>query len=225
MILFKKGNIWYNSDTNKPFVGVARVNGYTYRFTKNGEKILLTKESPNKQRIISHLWEMENPRHYGYKAGKYYPFKTSNGNEDIGPGIDMSKQTVEFRNRARKGLRQNEIDGEVTQRVDGILKHVNQALSRYSMFPDTISPQIKEGLVDMQYQVGDILSYPKLLTAVAHGDLNSIHEQSKVFYKNNRTNKMTYDKSRHDSRKKKYFHYSLGGTIKASRFPSLTTMF
>lgn len=47
------------------------------------------------------------------------------------------------------------------QQVDNALKTVTQ-------FPDTISPQIKEGLADIRYQVGPLKSnYPKLLEAVA----------------------------------------------------------
>lgn len=35
----------------------------------------------------------ENPENKGFTNGKYYYYQTTNGNWDIGPGIDKAKQT------------------------------------------------------------------------------------------------------------------------------------
>ena len=38
----------------------------------------------------------ENPENKGFTNGKYYYYQTTNGNWDIGPGIDKAKQTDAF---------------------------------------------------------------------------------------------------------------------------------
>ena len=35
----------------------------------------------------------ENPENKGFTNGKYYYYQTTNGNWDLGPGIDKAKQT------------------------------------------------------------------------------------------------------------------------------------
>lgn len=220
----KKNNKWYDMKTGKQFVGIIKTKNGTFRLTEKGDKISLSKPKPDKQRMIANLWEMENSSHRGYRNGKYYPYITPNGNEDIGPGIDMSKQTNEFRNRARRGLTNAQVSMEVNQRIDKNLKEVDKELLKYTLFPDTISPQIKEGLVDLQYQVGSLKSYPKLMSAVAHGDLNAIRKESKVNYRDGKTGRMTFDVGRYNKRNDKYFHYRLGGSVRNNRFPSLLTI-
>lgn len=75
-----------------PFYGTAILtNGLTYKYTKDGKKILMSKPKPNVKKIVNNLWRFENPLNNGYKNGKFYPYTTANGNIDIGPGIDFSK--------------------------------------------------------------------------------------------------------------------------------------
>ena len=61
-----------------------------------------------------------------------------------------------------------------------VLPQVDKALKTVTQFPDTVSPQIKEGLADIRYQTGPLVSnYPKLLKAVATGNVNDMAKESK----------------------------------------------
>lgn len=90
--------------------------------------------------FIGNLWSFENPQHLGLADGLYFPFTTANGNTDLGPGIDMSKQSESFKVRASKGFTPAEIDKEVTDRVKNQLSSVDEALSYHTDYPDTVSP-------------------------------------------------------------------------------------
>lgn len=70
--------------------------------------------------FIDNLWERENAQGKrgvegkgGYRNGKYYPYLTPNGDTDIGPGFDISHQSQEFKDRARKGFTKEELDSIV----------------------------------------------------------------------------------------------------------------
>lgn len=56
---------------------------------------------------IQNLWQRENAGGLkakegvgGYKNGRYFPYKTPNGNTDVGPGFDLDMQTPEFVKKA-----------------------------------------------------------------------------------------------------------------------------
>ena len=175
-------------------------------------KVLLSKPRPNPQRVVKNLWLFENPQRRGFVNGLYYPFVTANGNTDIGAGIDMSKQTAAFRREAQRGLTPQRMNQELNKRVNEHLRKVDTALRRYTNYPDTVSPQIKEGLADLHYQVGSLGGYPKLLQSVAKGDLNGIQRESRVMFKNKK-GQMQFDKRRYDARNSNYFYYRQGGMI------------
>lgn len=213
-ILRLKNNQWIDKATGKQFIGEAKVKDQTYRYTRDGKKILLTKPKPNPQRVIQNLWKFENPKRKGFVNGKYYPYTTANNNLDFGAGIDMSQQTPQFRHQAQQGFTQSEMDAEMTRQVNIHLQKVDEALKPYTNFPDTISPQIKEGLADLRHQVGYLGSnYPRLLEAVAHGNIDKIREESKVQFLNRKTGKKQYDVNRYSQRQKEYFHYYNGGKL------------
>lgn len=66
-----------------------------------------------------------------------------------------------------------------------------------TQFPDTVSPQIKEGLADIRYQTGPLVSnYPKLLKAVATGNVNDMANESKVYFWDNKKKAMSFDKKK-----------------------------
>jgi len=89
---------------------------------------------------------------------------------------------------------------------------VDKALKTVTQFPDTVSPQIKEGLADIRYQAGPLVShYPKLLKAVAKGDVKGMAEESKVYFWDNNKKAMSFDKKRYETRMKENFHYKNGG--------------
>lgn len=211
-ILIKRNGQWFSLNSDKPFSGVASCNGFTYRYTLDGRKVLLSKPRPNPQRVVKNLWLFENPQRRGFVNGLYYPFVTANGNTDIGAGIDMSKQTAAFRREAQRGLTPQRMNQELNKRVNEHLRKVDTALRRYTNYPDTVSPQIKEGLADLRYQVGSLGGYPKLLQSVAKGDLNGIRRESRVMFKN-KNGQMQFDKRRYDARNSSYFYYRQGGMI------------
>ena len=213
-IIVKRKGQFYIGNSSVPFSGVIRlVDGKVYRYTLDGRKILLSKPKPDPQRIVDNFWQFENPQRRGFVNGLYYPFVTANGNTDIGAGIDMSKQTAAFRKEAQRGLTPQRMNQELYKRANEPLRKVDSALRRYTNYPDTVSPQIKEGLADIRYQVGSLGGFPKLLRAVAKGDLNEMRQESRVMYRNNNTGKMEYDKRRHEARLRNYFHYGQGGMI------------
>ena len=211
-ILIKRNGQWFSPNSDKPFSGVASCNGFTYRYTLDGRKVLLSKPRPNPQRVVKNLWQFENPQRRGFVNGLYYPFVTANGNTDIGAGIDMSKQTAAFRREAQRGLTPQRMNQELNKRVNEHLRKVDTALRRYINYPDTVSPQIKEGLADLRYQVGSLGGYPKLLQSVAKGDLNGIQRESRVMFKNKK-GQMQFDKRRYDARNSNYFYFRQGGMI------------
>lgn len=211
-LLIKRKGQWFMPNSDKPFSGVASCNGFTYRYTLDGRKILLSKPKPDPQRIVANLWQFENPQRRGFVNGLYYPFVTANSNTDIGAGIDMSKQTAAFRKEAQRGLTPQRMNQELYKRANEHLRKVDTALRRYTNYPDTVSPQIKEGLADLRYQVGSLGGYPKLLQSVAEGDLNGIQRESRVMFKNKK-GQMQFDKRRYDARNSNYFYYRQGGMI------------
>ena len=212
-IIVKRKGQFYIGNSSVPFSGVIRlVDGKVYRYTLDGRKILLSKPKPDPQRIVDNFWQFENPQRRGFVNGLYYPFVTANGNTDIGAGIDMSKQTAAFRREAQRGLTPQRMNQELNKRVNEHLRKVDTALRRYTNYPDTVSPQIKEGLADLRYQVGSLGGYPKLLQSVAKGDLNGIQRESRVMFKNKK-GQMQFDKRRYDARNSNYFYYRQGGMI------------
>ena len=209
----RRNGQWISLNTGKPFSGIVRSGNLYFNLTKDGRKILLSKPKPDPQRIVANLWQFENPQRRGFVNGLYYPFVTANGNTDIGAGIDMSKQTAAFRKEAQRGLTPQRMNQELYKRANEHLRKVDTALRRYTNYPDTVSPQIKEGLADIRYQVGSLGGFPKLLRAVAKGDLNEMRQESRVMYRNNNTGKMEYDKRRHEARCRGFFHYGQGGFV------------
>ena len=209
----RRNGQWISLNTGKPSSGIVRSGNLYFNLTKDGRKILLSKPKPDPKRIVANLWQFENPQRRGFVNGLYYPFVTVNGNTDIGAGIDMSKQTAAFRKEAQRGLTPQRMNQELYKRANEHLRKVDTALRRYTNYPDTVSPQIKEGLADIRYQVGSLGGFPKLLRAVAKGDLNGMRRESRVMYRNNNTGKMEYDKRRHEARCRGFFHYGQGGFV------------
>ena len=212
-IIVKRNRQYFIGNSTIPFSGIMRlVDGKVYKYTLDGRKVLLSKPRPNPQRVVKNLWLFENPKRRGFVNGLYYPFVTANGNTDIGAGIDMSKQTAAFRKEAQRGLTPQRMNQELYKRANEHLRKVDTALRRYTNYPDTVSPQIKEGLADLRYQVGSLGGYPKLLQSVAKGDLNGIQRESKVMFRN-KNGQMQFDKRRYDARNSNYFYYRQGGMI------------
>ena len=124
-ILKKKNGQWWNIATNKPFSGLASAKGQTFLYTKDGKKIPQSKPAQNIHNFIKNLWMRENPENKGFTNGKYYYYQTTNGNWDIGPGIDKAKQTDAFNKRAVRGFTPTEMNAEVLRLLSKDFRTIN----------------------------------------------------------------------------------------------------
>lgn len=155
------------------------------QYFSNGTKKYLAKPKPNINVVINNLWKFENAQNNGFnpKTKTYRPYRTPNGNLDVANGIDL-KKNPKYKKEAQLGIskdRANQIASEVLMPEQ---KYIDNNLKKYTNYPDTISPQIKEGLLDMYWQLGNgLYKYQNLFNAIANGDISQIREESKVQYK------------------------------------------
>lgn len=173
------------------------------------QNIDLTKAPPSLERVNANMWKFENPKNKGLRGNLYYPFKTANGNTDIGPGYDLDMQTKEFKKKAANGMTKEELDAIMLERLRKEIPHLDAKLNSVTNNnADTISPQIKEGLLDMYWQLKNgLYDYDNLFEGIARGDIDKIREESKVTYKSKNTGKRYFDSGRYKHRIDNYFHY------------------
>ena len=173
------------------------------------QNIDLTKAPPSLERVNANMWKFENPKNKGLRGNLYYPFKTANGNTDIGPGYDLDMQTAEFKKKAANGMTKEELDAIMLERLRKEIPHLDAKLNSVTNNnADTISPQIKEGLLDMYWQLKNgLYDYDNLFEGIARGDIDKIREESKVTYKSKNTGKRYFDSGRYKHRIDNYFHY------------------
>lgn len=169
----------------------------------------LTKAPPSLEKVNTNMWKFENPKNKGLRGNLYYPFKTANGNTDIGPGYDLDMQTAEFKKKAANGMTKEELDAIMLERLRKEIPHLDAKLNSVTNNnADTISPQIKEGLLDMYWQLKNgLYDYDNLFEGIAKGDIDKIREESKVTYKSKNTGKRYFDSGRYKHRIDNYFHY------------------
>mgnify|MGYP001024684770 FL=1 len=165
--------------------------------------------SPSLEKVNTNMWKFENPKNKGLRGNLYYPFKTANGNTDIGPGYDLDMQTAEFKKKAANGMTKEELDAIMLERLRKEIPHLDAKLNSVTNNnADTISPQIKEGLLDMYWQLKNgLYDYDNLFEGIAKGDIDKIREESKVTYKSKNTGKRYFDSGRYKHRIDNYFHY------------------
>ena len=173
------------------------------------QNIDLTKAPPSLEKVNTNMWKFENPKNKGLIGNLYYPFKTANGNTDIGPGYDLDMQTAEFKKKAANGMTKEELDAIMLERLRKEIPHLDAKLNSVTNNnADTISPQIKEGLLDMYWQLKNgLYDYDNLFEGIAKGDIDKIREESKVTYKSKNTGKRYFDSGRYKHRIDNYFHY------------------
>lgn len=173
------------------------------------QNIDLTKAPPSLEKVNTNMWKFENPKNKGLRGNLYYPFKTANGNTDIGPGYDLDMQTAEFKKKAANGMTKEELDAIMLERLRKEIPHLDAKLNSVTNNnADTISPQIKEGLLDMYWQLkNELYDYDNLFEGIAKGDIDKIREESKVTYKSKNTGKRYFDSGRYKHRIDNYFHY------------------
>ena len=173
------------------------------------QNIDLTKAPPSLEKVNTNMWKFENPKNKGLRGNLYYPFKTANGNTDIGPGYDLDMQTAEFKKKAANGMTKEELDAIMLERLRKEIPHLDAKLNSVTNNNAvTISPQIKEGLLDMYWQLKNgLYDYDNLFEGIAKGDIDKIREESKVTYKSKNTGKRYFDSGRYKHRIDNYFHY------------------
>ena len=85
--------------------------------------------SPSLERVNANMWKFENPKNKGLRGNLYYPFKTANGNTDIGPGYDLDMQTKEFKKKAANGMTKEELDAIMLERLRKEIPHLDAKLN------------------------------------------------------------------------------------------------
>ena len=167
------------------------------------------KEAPQIDQFVDDLWQNENPNNVGYKKGRYYPHKSPEGGAaTIGPGFKIGSGSHRITEKeANKGVTRARLDREAARVGQQHLDAVNQFLNygQTTNPADTVSPQIKMGLMDLRHQVGPLNGWHNLRNAVLEGDLNRIKKESTVTWEDN--GKTRVDTRRKKIRDTKYFHY------------------
>ena len=181
-------------------------------YDNEGKQVQIHKPNPDMSKAVEDTWMLENPQHKGYneKSGLYFPYfvgNTKNGPEyDIGPGINLHSQSTEFQKLARLGMTKDQIDQYALELKNKDLQEVDKQLSHYTTMPDTISPQIKLGLADIQYQTGNVKNFKNALQAAAWGQLKRLQQEAEVKIKMDNEYKKDY--RRNELRNSQYFNYN-----------------
>ena len=178
----------------------------------------LPKDDPDINEFVDELWENENPSNVGYDKSKdkYFPHKSPEGGKaTIGPGFKLGSGSHNISTReANKGVTRSRLNQEARRIGKQHLNAVDQFLNygQTTNPADTVSPQIKMGLMDLRHQVGPLNEWNKLRQAVLEGDLDRIKKESTVTWEDNGITKV--DKRRKKLRDEKYWHYEEGCEVK-----------
>ena len=181
--------------------------GYAERWTEYYRS--LPKNDTDINEFVDELWANENPNNAGLKNGKYYPHKSPEGGKPtIGPGfkLDSGSHGISAKT-ANRGMTKTRLDQEARKIGKQHLKAVDQFINygQTTNPADTVSPQIKMGLMDLRHQVGPLNEWGNLRQAVLNGDLEGIRKESTVTWNDNGKTKV--DKRRKKIRDEKYFYY------------------
>lgn len=164
------------------------------------------KPDPDIDKMVEESWRFENPNNEGLqKDGTWKPYyDATRGQWLIGPGEDYKQNgNPEFDNGATK----EEINESVRKIHQENLDKVNEYLSFYTNRPDTVSTGIKEGLMDIRYQVGSLGAFKLLGKAIAEGDQEGILRESQVKIKDKNGKKIP-DTRRNNLRAPKFTYSS-----------------
>lgn len=169
----------------------------------------LPKTDPDINEFVDELWENENPNNVGLKNGKYYPHKSPEGGAaTIGPGFKLGSGSHKItKKQAERGMTKSRLDQEARRIGKQHLNAVDQFINygQTTNPADTVSPQIKMGLMDLRHQVGPLNEWSSLREAVLNGDIEGIRKESTVTWNDNGKTKV--DKRRKKIRDEKYFYY------------------
>lgn len=181
--------------------------GYAERWTEYYRS--LPKNDPDINEFVDELWANENPNNVGLKNGKYYPHKSPEGGKmTIGPGFKLDSGSHGISTKtANRGMTKTRLNQEARKIGKQHLKAVDQFINygQTTNPADTVSPQIKMGLMDLRHQVGPLNEWGNLRQAVLEGNLDRIKKESTVTWNDNGKTKV--DKRRKKIRDEKYFYY------------------
>ena len=181
--------------------------GYAERWTEYYRS--LPKNDPDINEFVDELWANENPNNVGLKNGKYYPHKSPEGGKPtIGPGFKIGSGSHRItKKQAERGMTKARLDQEARyigkQHLNAVDQFINYGQTTNPA--DTVSTQIKMGLMDLRHQVGPLNEWGNLRQAVLNGDLEGIRKESTVTWNDNGETKV--DKRRKKIRDEKYFYY------------------
>lgn len=181
--------------------------GYAERWTEYHRS--LPKVNPDINEFVDELWANENPNNAGLKNGKYYPHKSPEGGKStIGPGFKIGSGSHRItKKQAERGMTKARLNQEARyigkQHLNAVDQFINYGQTTNPA--DTVSPQIKMGLMDLKHQVGPLNEWGNLRQAVLNGDLEGIRKESTVTWNDNGKTKV--DKRRKKIRDEKYFYY------------------
>lgn len=183
--------------------------GYAERWTEYYRS--LPKNDPDINQFVDELWANENPNNVGYNPvkKKYFPHKSPEGGKPtIGPGFKIGSGSHRItKKQAERGMTKARLDQEARyigkQHLNAVDQFINYGQTTNPA--DTVSPQIKMGLMDLRHQVGPLNEWGNLREAVLNGDLEGIRKESTVTWNDNGKTKV--DKRRKKIRDEKYFYY------------------
>lgn len=159
----------------------------------------------------------ENPNKQGYKDGRWWPFRTANGNIDIGYGIDLSKQTKEFRDRVTKyGLSDEELREELLKRFNTYQDNMKRLFAENDIDITKVPINYQRGVIDMLHHLGynGMSKYKNFFAGIRNNDLEAIRREARTTFRN-KAGKRQLDKRRYDFRLNNYFtSMRRGGKIK-----------
>ena len=175
-------------------------------------------ESLSFEDFIEDLRISENPKKLGYRNGRWWPFKTANGNIDVGYGIDLSKQTPEYRAKVTKyGLSDDELREDLLERFNTYQDNMKKLFQKNEIDITKVPIKYQRGVLDMLHHLGytGMSEYKNFFNGIKNNDLDTIRREAKTTFKN-KSGKRQVDMKRYNFRLNRYFNnLEPGGIIKA----------
>jgi len=128
--------------------------------------------------LIDSIRNQENPHKYGYKQGKFYPYKETKRHPEtgktmwsIGYGHLIGTDTSQF----KEGITEEQANKLMEKDVTGLVLNMRKSLDNHPEYKgkfDTLGVREKQMLLDMAYTLGPDLrnEYPNFVRAVFSGD-------------------------------------------------------
>ena len=164
---------------------------------------------------LDELWNRENPKGKaglkkgGYYDGKYHPYLTDNGDWDIGPGFDLSKQNEDFVKKAYStGFTKDELNNIVRTRAYSASKDIINKYKEIGGDPKNLTQKVHNGMLDMYWELGKnglINGYKNFWEAAKNVDYAGMQKESRTTFWDKNQKKQRPNISRWNFRKSEYF--------------------